>query len=330
MLTHLNSEHLEEELRNKRNTIFEQERKINDLTVEVSQFQDTLKAKEKLELDIQDLKEELSQLRKVEIVAERYRKKLETQQDFQTRLRILEEENETLLASLEECSQSDNAKGYQDDSERKELLQTIEQLEFTATEKDEQLLSLRHTNKALQTEVEELNTALTKQESSSVSEESNENELRQRIEELELEVEFLQKGSFKDRSRGKVDIKRLIDQYEILGRSNRGRGADFNSAAVQHSSSVFSVPESKFGEPAVPHSPSGASSKPDWKSEASQAQLEVAHLKQELVLMSRAWHSLASRVQQQNMMVMKRQVGAPAGWLNRNRKALTQLEARDD
>lgn len=281
----------------------------------------------KLKEQVQDYYEELMQLRKIEIVAERYRQKLEASQDAQTKLRILQDENESLSQSLEGLKEIE-ARGYQEE-EHLELVQRVDELEADVLEKDQALIACRHEVDVQNEQIQELKSMLnrTEKETRSVSpvgETASEAVLRQRVAELEEELEILRKGSIRGGNKYKqADIRSLIDHYEVLMRANTGGGGEFKrrhsaagkgSFAVEQPASTTTTSTSSTTRSAV-----------DWKAEACEAQQETERLKQELVLMSRAWHSLASRVQQQNTLVMKRTADTPSGWLNKQRRALDRL-----
>lgn len=294
--------------------MFKQEKLIGELTTEVETCKLIRQQNEHLKEQLQDCEEELAQLRKIEIVAERYRKKLETQQDVQTRLRILQDENSVLHASLEEYLASDNSRGYKEESERSELLQRVNQLETMLVEKTAEISGLEAEVTKQRLQMDEL-ARVANREESAVTDLTEEEELRQRIEELELEVEALRKGSFRGGSKRKAaDIRALIDHYEVLLRVNR-KQATVSGVGPE------GAKDATLAEPV-----GVTMTKTDWQNEAVRAQREAEDLKQELTLMSRAWHSLAARVQQQNIMVMKRRVETSAGWLTRQRRALERAE----
>lgn len=313
------SSELEEELKTTQQVLLQKERVIKELSDQVESGVKARTENVKLKEQVQDHYEELVQLRKIEIVAERYRQKLEASQDAQTKLRVLQDENESLSQSLEELKEIES-KRYQEE-EYLELVQRVDQLEAEDLVKEQVLVACRHKVEEQNEQLEELRSMLNRTEketrsASPVGEPASEAVLRQRVAELEEELEILRKGSMRGGNKYKqADIRSLIDHYEVLMRANTGGMGQFKRRpSAAEKGSFASTTSSSTTRSAV-----------DWKAEACEAQQETERLKQELVLMSRAWHSLASRVQQQNTLVMKRTADTPSGWLNKQRRALDRL-----
>lgn len=328
---------LEGEIKSKRDSLFEQERVIGELSQEIEGCKLVKKENIRLKEELQDDQEELRRLRKVEIVAERYRKKLEHSQDMQTKVRILQEENQMLNKCLEESGEPSEteSKVQMLESEKQELQEEIDQLAVNLMEKVKEVEILELHKEEQRVKIEELTGVVGRYEETTEEEDedddsSNEvSRLQQRVEELEKEVEALK---WKEGPSGHkhTDIRSLIDHYEVLLKVNNN-----NNNNNPNSSNKRAAIESKR----IPSGSSNTSSgtpKPkmmtisEWKDEAQRSQAEVEHLKRELVLMSSAWHSLASRVQQRSVTVMKRAAESPQGWLNKQRKALERLAMRSE
>lgn len=320
----------------KLDALSQNERVISELSQEIQAGtiakQDNVRLKEQ----VQDYYEELSQLRKIEVVAERYRRKLEANQDIQTRIRVLQDENQALSQTLENYESAEGAINAREDVEnkkKKELDVAVTQLEWLLLAKEQEVVGLQEQARDQQLRIDELTlisrsqneiTAATDEEEG-VQEEGRVVLLQGRVNELEKEVEALRKGGFREPHTLKSnDIRSLIDHYEVLMRVNTDTIGGGGGSKRISTYSGESVP-AQVSMSTTSTSVSAPTKVTNWKEEVFLAKEEARLLKKELVVMSRAWHSLAARMQQQNMMVMKRAAETPAGWLSRQRRALDRL-----
>lgn len=348
----LYSNNLEDDLKNKRKSLFEQSATIQDLTRQVEILRPFQKEVSKLKYQLQDNEEEISRLRKVETVAERYRQKLESQQDMKLKLEFLQEKNDNLNRLLEGDDEENNSSTSVSalkklESERNKLLQIQEQLNYKLNKQEEELVELKKSCKDSEKQLEELRAITSKyQTTDSYIYDDTDNDsvydkdynftkesMQEIISKLTLEVEKWKKiadeatGHIRPESvRTAADIRTLIDHYEVLMKNQE---QDVLAHTVRKPSGIRSVSSATMAT-AVTTSTRSHFSKTDWKEEAEKLQLQVQNLRIELVLMSSAWHSLASRVQQQSVVVMKRSVESPRGWLNRQRSALARMSETDD
>jgi hypothetical protein len=347
---------LEDDLRDKRKSLFDQEIVIQNLNKQVEMLSPLQEEVTKLRNQLQDNKEEMIQLRKIETVAERYRQKLESQQDIKLKLQILQEQNDNLNKLLDdEANETSNetteATMKKIESERNELLQIKEQLEYKLNKREEEIVELNVSRRELKKKLEELTTVLSRyqasdsgifnddDDSSSLFHAGNDREydkdynLNKELEEsqktinsLMLEIEKWKRiassgegaaSSFRPESvHTAADIRTLIDHYEILMKNEE---QDVSAHSVRKSSSM------SWAKSRPPSSATTITTVTNWKEEAKKLEQQVQNLRIELVLMSSAWHSLASRVQQQSVAVMKRSVDSPRGWLNKQRLALAKI-----
>lgn len=348
----LYSNNLEDDLKNKRKSLFEQSATIQDLTRQVEVLRPFQKEVSKLKYQLQDNEEEISRLRKVETVAERYRQKLESQQDMKLKLEILQEQNDSLNNLLEDEAKENKSSTSISalkilESERNELLQIQEQLNHKLNKQEEELVETKKNCKDLEKQLEEMKTITSKyQTTDSYIYDDTDNDsvydkdynftkesTQEIISKLTLEVEKWKKiadeatANIRPESvRTAADIRTLIDHYEVLMKNQE---KDVLAHTVRKPSSIRSASSATMAT-AVTTTTRSPFSKTDWKEEAEKLQLQVQNLRIELVLMSSAWHSLASRVQQQSVVVMKRSVESPRGWLNRQRSALARMSETGD
>ena len=158
-------------MQDKRKSLFDKDIVIQKLNKQVEALSPLQEEVTKLRNELEDNKEEISRLRKIETVAERYRQKLETQQDMKLKLQILQEQNDNLNQLLDdEASESRNetteATIKKIESERNELSQLKEQLEYKLNKREEEFEELNVSHRNLKRELEELKTVLSKYQAS--------------------------------------------------------------------------------------------------------------------------------------------------------------------
>lgn len=344
-------------MQDKRKSLFDKDTVIQKLNKQVEALSPLQEEVTKLRNELEDNKEEISRLRKIETVAERYRQKLETQQDMKLKLQILQEQNDNLNQLLDdEASESRNetteATIKKIESERNELSQLKEQLEYKLNKREEEFEELNVSHRNLKRELEELKTVLSKYQASDSGVFDNDDDtsclshaetdgeydkdyhLNKELEEAQRTINSLmvdvEKWKRIASSGGEgaatsvrpesvhtaADIRTLIDHYEILMKNEE---RDVSANSIRKSSSTA------WDKSRPTSSSTTITMGTNWEEEAKKQEQQIRNLRTELVLMSSAWHSLASRIQQQSVAVMKRSVDYPRGWLNKQRLVLAKM-----
>lgn len=154
---------------------------------------------------------------------------------------------------------------------------------------------------------------------------------------LERHVEFLENenqelkdklgGSKKSIAMDRGNTQDTVGDDELGASGGSGaphaaqEGAAATAAAVTHDSieQIKLVLENDSLDPELPEQFETLVKAHNYKSK------QVEQLTQELNLVSGAWYAISSRIQQQNVAVMKKAYETPRGWLTRQRKALDKL-----